>query len=126
MERSNVMVTREGFLAAHVVAFPKYEEVDVPGLGVVWVKKLNAGEQDRFEVANAEAKAADFRARMVSAVCIDPRGAMLFSGEDIPALTLFDAEVLDPIVEAALRINKFSKKDQEALRKNSTGQGGSS
>ena len=117
-----MMLTREAFLSALVVEFPKHENIEVPGLGMVKVKKLNAGEQDAFEVANSEAKAKDFRARMVAHTCINEQGARLFSDEDIPSLTLFDADVLDPIVEAALRINRFTKAEREALRKNSNGQ----
>ncbi len=124
---STITLTRDEFLKLHVAAFPKYEEVSVAGLGVVWVKKLNAGEQDRFEVANSEAKAADFRARLVVACCINQQGASLFDYSDIPQLSQFDAEVLDVIVEAAWRMNPaFGKEYREAQAKNLNGQAESS
>lgn len=116
-------ITREEFLSSIKVKFPVTEQVTVPGLGTVLVKKMNAGEQDRFEVANAENKASDFRARLTVATTIDERGIHLFTEDDIPALSLCDVEVLDPIVERALKLNaSFSKEYREQLRKNSTGQ----
>ncbi len=116
------LISRESFLAAHVVAFPKHEDVEVPGLGTVKVKAMNAGERDAFESANSEAKAKDFRARVVAATCITEQGALMFGPEDIPRLTLFDPAMLDPIVRAAVRINRFTAEDQEDLKKNSNGQ----
>lgn len=121
------MITREDFLKFQVVSFPKYEAVDVPSLGAVWVKKLRAGEQDKFETENTRAAAADFRARLVAATCITEQGANMFSDEDISSLTLFDVETLDPIVEAALRMNpSFSKEYRDSLKKSSNGQAESS
>jgi len=118
------MISRQQFLDSLVIEFPKHETVTVPGLGEVLVKKLNAGEQDNFEIGNTEAKAQHFRARMVAATVIDSQGAKLFEEADIPTLSQFPAEVLDPIVEAAMRVNAtFSKEYRDSLRKNSNGQG---
>lgn len=116
-------ITREEFLASIKVKFPVTERVTVPGLGEVLVKKLNAGEQDRFEIGNAEAKASDFRARLTVATAIDERGIHLFTDDDIPALSLAEVEDLDIIVGAAMRVNPaFSAEYRESLRKNSSGQ----
>lgn len=116
------MITREEFLALHVVSFPKHEDVLLPNGKSVKVKKLKAGERDKFEVSNAEASRADFRARLVVACLINDDGAQVFDYEDIPKITEFDVDILDPIVTAALRVNGFTEKEQEELRKNSNGQ----
>lgn len=117
------MTTRESFLASFQVKFPAHEKVDVPGIGEVLVKKLNAGEQDRFEIGNTKTEGREFRARMVVATTIDERGMHLFTDDDIPTLLQFDAETLDPIVVAALAVNPtFDREYRESLRKNSNGQ----
>src|SRR5271165_5801552 len=98
------MITREQFLASFEVKFPKYEVVEVGGLGELWVKKLNAGERDRLEILLEQTKRANFRAQIVAATCINQQGALVFADADVDQLTLFDVETLDPIVEAAIRL----------------------
>lgn len=102
--------------------FPKYEAVDIPDFGECWIKVLTAGERDKFELAHTKADMADFRARLVVACAIDERGAKVFDDMDMPRLSELPAYILDPLVEVAMRINRFSKSDQDELRKNLNGQ----
>lgn len=119
------VIDRAAFFAKRPSGFPKYEEVPVPELGgTVWVKKLNAGEQDALEKQHTATENADFRARVVAFCTIDRQGARLFADEDVAELSLFGAEVLDPIVKAAARLNRWSEMAQEAIAKNSNGQAG--
>jgi hypothetical protein len=111
---------REQFLALRVDQ-PKYETVETPA-GLLYVKKLNAGEKDRFEAAHFAADKRDFRARTVAHCVFDERGARLFDDDDISTISMMDPELLDPIVTAALKLNGFTKEDQDELRKNLNGQ----
>jgi hypothetical protein len=119
---STDVIGRDAFFSKRAQGFPKYEEVTVEGLGRVWVKRLNAGEKDRFEQQHLLAEKADFRARVVTFCAISEQGARLFADEDIHELTLFDPDILDPIVQAASHINGWSEKEQEELAKNLNGQ----
>lgn len=85
--------------------------------GEVWA--MAAGERDRFELAHAKADQADFRARLV-ALCFRVEGRHLFTEADVPTLSRAPAWVLDPIVAAALRLNRFSDADVKELEKNSS------
>ena len=114
-------VTREAFLALNN-GQPRYEQVEVAGLGTVHIKRLNAGEKDRFEMAVIQNDRRDFRARLVAHTACDSRGAHLFTDDDVSALAEFDPATLDPIVKVAVKINGLTAEDQEELRKNSNGQ----
>ncbi len=102
---------------------PRYQEVVVPGFGQVFVKKLNAGEKDAFERAS---RGSGSRAKIVAHFSFDERGERLFSDDDILTLDQSDPDILDPIVEVALRFNGYTEEEQEKLRKNSNGQAATS
>lgn len=123
---SSDVIGRDAFFAKRAQGFPKYEEVIVPELGIVWVKRMNAGEKDRFDQQHTIAKGEDFRARVVAHCCITEQGARLFSDEDIPELSLFDPDILNPIVKAASNVNGWKEEAQEELAKNLNGQAVSS
>ncbi len=111
------MLTRESFLA---FSFPEPREIEVPALGgsvMVWC--LTAGERDQFEVEQIESKGTDFRARVTVYTCRDSATWPLFSKVDIPWLTQLPPYVLDPIVQAAIELNKFGAGDIEDFEKNS-------
>lgn len=98
---------------------PVYERVEVPDLGPVWLKKLTAGERDKFD---PEYVNGGTRVTVLVHCCFDDRGMRLFSEEDVPYLELLDPEVIDSIVMQALRLNNLTKEAQERLAKNSNGQ----
>lgn len=123
---STDVIGREAFFAKRAQGFPRYEEVVVPELGRVWVKRLRAGEKDEFDQQHARSNGKDFRARVVAHCCISEQGARLFSDEDIDELSLFDVDILNPIVKAASNVNGWSDEAQEELAKNLNGQAVSS
>lgn len=113
------MLTRDSFLT---VSFPAAQEVEVPALGgSLMVACLTAGERDAFEVEQTEAKGADFRGRLVVYCARDDQSKPLFGKHDIPWLTKLPSYVLDPIVQASVKLNKFTAADIEDLEKNSEG-----
>jgi hypothetical protein len=97
---------------------PRYEEIDVPGFGLVYIKKLNAGEKDAFERASSGAGS---RALTVAHCSFDERGERLFSDDDVLRLNQFDPDILDPIATVALRLNGYTKEEQDKLLKNLNG-----
>ena len=110
-------LTREAFFLSRQ---PQLERVDVPDLGsYVWVRPMSAGERDAFEVAHEKSGGKDFRARLTAAVCCDETGKPLFDAACVPSLSQLPASTLQPIVEAAIRINRLSAADVKELEKNS-------
>lgn len=114
-------LTREAFLAA--TEFPR-ELVDIPALGgAVYVRVMSAAEKDRMDGEQVAAKGTQrfehFRSRLVVACACDEAGRPLFTRDDLPVLSALPVSVLEPIVEAAIRINRLGPGELDALRKNS-------
>ena len=99
---------------------PKYESIDVEGIGAVQIKKLNAGEKDAFE-AQLAAKNGN-RAAAVIHGCFDERGARIFEEEDKLFIETLDPDIVDPIVQLFMRLNGYSSVEQERIAKNLNGQ----
>jgi hypothetical protein len=99
---------------------PKYEEVCVPEIGTVFVKKLTAGEKDAFEAASPSNKIERVPALIHG--CYDERGARIFADGDKDFVAQLDAELTDPIVIAFMKLNRYTKEGAEDLAKNSNGQ----
>lgn len=116
------MITREAFLAGHVCKPEPVETAD----GRAWVRPMTAGEKDRWEAVHLKAPDQDFRARLVAACLCDEAGRLVFTEEDIPALSELPAHVLDPFCVAAARLNRMGAEEMEALRKNLPGPNGDS
>jgi hypothetical protein len=100
-------------LPSEAVTIPEWDDLTVA------VGTMTAGQRDRFEVGHARAKNADFRARLAVFTVQGPDGRPLFTEADIPALSAGPARPLDRIVEAALRLNRFTAADVKELEKNS-------
>jgi cytochrome c553 len=102
----------------------------VPGLGSCFVRAMSAGERDEFEVAHAKGKSRDFRARLVACTVCDEDGELVFSTADIPALSALPAATLQPLVAAAVEVNRLSEADvkdlEEAAKNSSSGPNGNS
>jgi hypothetical protein len=95
------------------------EVVDVPEWGgSVHVRTMTGSERDRFEAEHIKDPSKDFRARIVATTVCDENGTRLFEPEDIPILGRKSCSALDRITDVAVRLNGFSKKDQEELAKN--------
>ena len=93
------------------------EVVSTP-VGDVVVKALSAQEKDAFDVAHSKAKGEHFRARLVVATAHELNGAKAFTDANIPTLSAMPIYYLEPMVDAAIRVNKISDVDAENLRKN--------
>lgn len=109
------MSFREQFFAA--APEPAVEEVATPA-GVVHVRAMDAGEKDRFDREHHRAKGARFRARLVAATARDAEGRPLFGREDLERLDACPVPYLEPLVDAAIRVNKLSDAEREAVEKN--------
>lgn len=97
----------------------KNEIVDVPEWGgSVHVRTMSGSERDRFEAEHAKDPSKDFRARIVATTVCDEHGVSLFEPTDVPSLGKKSCAALDRITDVAIRLNGFSKKDQEDLAKN--------
>lgn len=116
------MIDREKLLGMSG-QFPEYEEVTVPQFGTARVKVMTVGEKDTFDVA-VTAKKYGFRAGLIVICTIDERGIRVFDDEDITKIEQLPIYIVEPLVDAAIRINKLSKQDQEELAKNLNGQAG--
>ncbi len=99
---------------------PKYESIDVQGIGSIQVKKLNAGEKDAFE-AQLAAKNGN-RAAAVIHGCFDDRSARIFEDDDKMWIESLDPDVVDPIVQLFMKLNGYSSVEQERIAKNLNGQ----
>src|SRR4051812_49072710 len=111
------LLTRDAFMAAAPAL--KSEVVNVAGLGgSVKVRELTAGARDRFEEQHLKAKRANFRARLVAWTVVDDDGVRLFDDNDLLSLASMPASTLDPIAEAATRVNALSTAEVEELEGN--------
>lgn len=111
------MLTREHFL--HFNAALPTEKVDVPELGGhVYIRTMTAGDRDRFEVQISQTRD-NFRARLVAFTACDEKGARVFDEGDIAMLSKLPANVVQPIAEAALRLNRLTAEAVEDLGKGS-------
>lgn len=96
--------------------------VEVPEWGGhVFVRMLTAGERDEFEAAQQSGgnPHKDLRARLAAATVCDESGELLFTAQDVPALTAKAGRALDRIFAAAAKHNGITAADIEELRKNS-------
>jgi hypothetical protein len=111
------MLERSHFLNFKMV--PRVE-VKIAELGdSVYVRCLSAGERDDFENGNAELKGKNFRARLVVSCACDAQGVDLFRVEDVDAVSKLAGSVVEPIVGAAVKINKMSPEADGEQVKNS-------
>jgi hypothetical protein len=111
------MLNREQFFAATPAI--QTEDVEVPGMGVVRVRTVSVGDRCRLEFASEGKDREGYRARLVVASAVDEDGKPLFTYEDVDKINALPAYVIDPIVEAVMRLNALSASDVEDARKNS-------
>lgn len=110
------MITRDDFFK--IIPDSKTEEVEVKGVGAFRVRMLSAGERDAFEAEAMKAPAPQGRARLLVATVVDADDKPLFRVEDIPAVAAKAAKYLEPLVNAAMRLNAITGRDFEELEKN--------
>ncbi len=99
--------------------------VDVPEWGgSVFVRVMSGAERDSYEsgLVGADGKSRDMRnlrARLVVRVACDEAGARLFADEDADALGSKNADALDRIFTAAVRLNQIGAAQVADLGKDS-------
>lgn len=105
------------------------EEVKIPSWNLsqpVYVREMTAAERDEYEAYLLDNRGPDektnlrgVRARLVVLTLVDKDGNRIFADSDIDAVGRKGARSIEPIVEAAMKLNAMRKKDVEALAKNS-------
>jgi len=113
------MSFRDDFFAKASEPMP-VEEVETAA-GLVVIHCLTAGEKDRYDLA-VQKDPGSYRARLVQATARDHDGHLRFREDDVQRLSTMPLPVIEPLVDAAIKVNRMSAKDLEDLRKNSTGQ----
>lgn len=120
-------LTRDDILALQDLPV---EAVRVPEWGgrTVHVRAMMGSERDSWEAeqyALSQGGTArdllDFRARFLVRCLCDAGGTLLFTLGDVAALGKRSAAALDRLYEAAKRLSKLSKQDEDALLGNSAG-----
>lgn len=117
-------LSRDAILSA---SDSKVEPLAVPEWGgTVYIRTITGGERDGVEYALSKDPATgryrqdNFRAYFAMLVLCDESGSRLFKLQDIPALAKKNGAALERVVEAALKLNRFSEDDVEEMTKNSS------
>lgn len=97
--------------------------VNVPKWGGdVIVSTMTGNARDRFESSivgkNGGMNMQNIRAKLVAACVVDEDGKLLFTQDDIVALSKKSSVALDKVFNAAQKLNAISDDDVEELAKN--------
>lgn len=100
----------------------KRERVEIPGIDEpVYVRQLSPREKDEWESSrwNQSGKRVrlDFtnaRARLVAMATVDQAGKQVFTMADVAALGEAEPDMVEALVDVALRLSKLTAKDDEA------------
>lgn len=104
------------FFELAAAAFQK-ETVEVLGRTFV-VKTMTVGEKDRAEVACARSGGTNLRSCYLVACVTNEDGSPAFREAELDRIAGLPSSVMEPLVNAAIRVNKLSEADAEAVRKN--------
>lgn len=104
------------------------ERVELPGGKAAFVRTMTAGELDAFEASNHVAgpdgkfrvRLDGTRGRLGCRTICDEQGKRLFGDDDAAAVGGLNHMVLDPLLDAARRLNGIGQKAQEDARGNSS------
>ncbi len=95
-------------------------------LHTMYVRSLTSDERDDWEVSqylingeNVELNRRQLRSRLVVRSLCDQTGARVFADTDVATVGGMDSGIVDPMYDAAKRVNGLDKKDEEDLAKNS-------
>jgi hypothetical protein len=120
-----MLLTRDQIL--HPSSFP-YADVDVPDWGgAVRVRDMGAAARDRLsqffldhkDADGQTANAGQFKVLVCALTICDDQGQLLFSQEDVTALSVVSGRSLDLVYQAAADLNGLSAKSVEDAAKNS-------
>lgn len=116
-----------------VLEAPTHGDLDGPYVlrgQEVFVRAFGGTERDRFEAKTLElektggytARLVGLRARLLAATLCTADGVLIFdagSQEDLEALGAITVEEVEPLFDAATRLNKLTKADVDELAGNS-------
>lgn len=122
-----VLTDAESLFSAAAAKKPEPRSIPLPRLGFsILLRWMTAKEKDAFEDSlsvqkgkKTERNLRNFRARLISEVAVKADGSKLFSpaqAEQLGDLCLSDVE---PVFDAAMEMNGFTRNDLEAITKNS-------
>jgi len=101
------------------------EPVDVRGVGRTYVRTITVKEKDDMDATATDGRVS--RAHMLITFCCDEQGKPEFDEFDIGRLENMPMSLTEPIIDAAIRLNRLGASDVDATRKNSeNGQAASS
>lgn len=103
------------------------ESINVPEWGgKVYIRVMSSNERDAYEAETVQVNGKNVtlnrqgaRARLLVKVVCDESGHRLFEDRDAKMLGEQPADLIEPVVEFASRVNKLSKEDIDDLAKNS-------
>lgn len=108
------MLTREQILGAGFRS-----EVVSTRIGDMRVRVMSGAAREKFEASLKDGDTSGtIRARWLRLTVCDDAGSLLFTDDDIPALSALDSDVLIPVFGAALRINGMAPESVEQAEKN--------
>lgn len=125
MSEVNGASDRAGLFARYMHWKPKVSAVVLPDGGTCYVRELDVGTLDGWEVGNISYNAdgeivrnGNQRARFAVRCLCDANGARLFRDEEADAVSNWPAAIVDAIYQAARTLNGLG--EQETKEKNSS------
>ncbi len=117
-----MILNKDQILAAEDLPF---RDVDVPEWGgIARIRTMTGGERDAFETSiydtdgtGVKLNRTDFRAKLLSKVLVDDKGARLFTDKEISQLSGKSAKAIQRLFDVAQEINGISKAEQDAIEK---------
>jgi hypothetical protein len=102
--------------------------VDLPGGGVVYVRKMDGIDREEFESACAQMLEGEgvqcIRGLLTVCCACDENGVRLFSEDDMPQVSRLDADVLSAIHKAASKLNGLNEQATDSPKNSETDPGG--
>lgn len=112
-------LTKADFLGGAAGA-PLIEPVELPGRGTVYVRSVDGVTLDRIQEASETKmyKNGSLAALVVLHCACNEAGVPLFDKSDFESVTKLGIDILTPISEAAVKLNRIDKESIEGLQKN--------
>jgi len=123
------LLTKDQLLKADEL---QMEQVYLDEQDFVYVREMTAREKDRFEqslmkevrhedgTVEYESNPEDYKAKLLANTICDDKGSLLLDVDDIPALSQNKgASKLEKLANIANSLNRISKRDRDAMSKNS-------
>jgi hypothetical protein len=86
----------------------------------VYIRVMSVGERDEYErlwIGRKETGVENFRTQYLARVLCDEKGSLLFSRDDIKALSNKSGAVMGRLFDVAMKHNRMSEEDVQELGK---------